>query len=84
MTKDNNNSEVTEVPELGSKITYVASTYVLRPRSLNRVYGISESRSDRSNSERKRDRERDRDRSELPDNDSEQRCLIRLQTEVLP
>ena len=41
---------------------YVASTYMLRPRSLNRVYGISEYRSVGANTERERQRQRQRQR----------------------
>ena len=36
---------------------YVASTYMLRPRSLNQVYGISEDQSIGANAERQRQRQ---------------------------
>ena len=61
--------------------------YMLRPRSLNRVYGISESQSYRSKfGERERETETEIDRSyqSSSDDDSEQGCFFRLQTEVLP
>ena len=70
------------------KSTYVASMYVLRPRSLNRVYEILECQSNQSNTERQRQRqtetEIDRSYRSSSERDSEYRCLIWLQTEVLP
>ena len=69
---------------------YVASTYMLRPHLFNRVYGISEDRSIGANVEKERETETetetetDRSYRSSSDEDSEQGCLFRLQTEVLP
>ena len=66
---------------------YMASMYVLRPRSLNQVSVISEFWIDRSKyRERETETETEIDQSYLSrsERDSEQGYLIRLQTEVLP